>query len=65
MHSGDWMWLAAGVVVTLAFFGLVAYLVRELKSTRRLPAVLAAVAVLIGALPAVLYALYHVLVATQ
>lgn len=55
------VWLAAGVVVTLAYFVLVGYLARALKSTRRLPVVIAALTGLIGALPAILYALYSAL----
>ncbi|MGW2742077.1 hypothetical protein ACWC5O_07300 [Streptomyces sp. NPDC001450] len=55
------VWLAAGVVVTLAYFVLVGYLARALKSTQRLPVVIAALTGLIGALPAILYALYSAL----
>ncbi|MEV6727630.1 hypothetical protein [Streptomyces sp. NPDC051364] len=51
--------LLAGVIVTLAYFALVGYLVRSLRSTRRLPAVILAVSGLVGALPAILYALYR------
>lgn len=53
--------LLAGVVVTLAYFVLVGYLVRSLRTNNRLPAVIAAVTGLVGALPAVLYALYSAL----
>lgn len=53
--------LLAGVVVTLAYFVLVGYLVRSLRSNNRLPVVIAAVTGLVGALPAVLYALYSAL----
>ncbi|MCT2593902.1 hypothetical protein LHJ74_29020 [Streptomyces sp. N2-109] len=52
-------WLIAGVVVTLAFFLLVAYLVRVLRANPRLPTVIVALGVFVGALPAILYALYH------
>lgn len=55
------LWLAAGVVVTLAYFVLVAYIVRSLRTSRRLPVVITAVTGLVGALPAILYALYHVI----
>ena len=48
----------AGVVVALAFFVLVAYVVTVLRRSQRPARVLAAVAVLVWALPAVLYALY-------
>ena len=48
---------AAGVIVALAFFVLVAYIVTVLRGNPRLAVVVAAVTGLIGALPAVLYAL--------
>jgi hypothetical protein len=48
---------AAGVIVALAFFVLVAYIVTVLRGSQKLAAVIAAVAALVGALPAVLYAL--------
>jgi hypothetical protein len=51
---------AAGVIVALAFFVLVAYIVTVLRGSQKLAAVIAAVAALVGALPAVLYALYAV-----
>lgn len=54
------LWLLAGVVVTLAYFRLIRSLAGSLRTTQRLPLVLGSVAVLVGALPAVLYALYHV-----
>lgn len=61
MQAGDpSMWLLAGVVVTLAYFVLVGYLARALRSTQRLPVVIASIAGLVGTLPAVLYALYYV-----
>lgn len=53
--------LLAGVVVTLAYFLLVGYLVGSLRSNKRLPTVIAAVTGLVGALPMVLYALYSAL----
>lgn len=53
--------LIAGVVVTLAYFVLVGYLVRSLRSNKRLPVAIAAVTGLVGALPAVLYSLYSAL----
>ncbi|MCX4867359.1 hypothetical protein OHU11_30450 [Streptomyces sp. NBC_00257] len=53
--------LWAGVVVTLAYFVLVGYLIRSLRTNKRLPSVIAAVTGLVGALPVVLYALYAVL----
>ncbi|MFJ9677147.1 hypothetical protein ACIRP2_03700 [Streptomyces sp. NPDC101194] len=53
--------LWAGVVVTLAYFVLVGYLIRSLRSNKRLPSVIAAVTGLVGALPVVLYALYAAL----
>ncbi|MFP8903273.1 hypothetical protein [Streptomyces atacamensis] len=51
--------LMAGVVVTLAFFLLIAYLVKVLHTDRRLPRVIIALGGLVGALPAILYALYY------
>ncbi|MFB6814388.1 hypothetical protein ACFV97_04980 [Streptomyces sp. NPDC059913] len=57
--SAPMLW--AGVVVTLAYFVLVGYLIRSLRSNRRLPSAIAAVTGLVGALPVVLYALYAVL----
>jgi hypothetical protein len=48
-------------VVTLAYFVLVGYLIRSLRSNKRLPSVIAAVTGLVGALPVVLYALYAAL----
>jgi hypothetical protein len=59
MQGGLSQWLIAGVVVTLAFFVLVAYVVRVLSTSHRLPRVIIALGVLVGALPAVLYALYY------
>ncbi len=43
--------------MALAFFVLVAYVVTVLRANRRLAAVIGAIAVLVGALPAILYAL--------
>lgn len=51
--------LCAAVVVTLAFFVLVAYLARLLRTTQRPAGVITAVATLVGALPAILYALHY------
>ena len=48
----------AGVVVALAFFGLIAYVVTILRGRQKLAAVIAAIATLAGALPAILYALF-------
>ncbi|MGW2596985.1 hypothetical protein [Streptomyces klenkii] len=59
MHPNSSAWLLAGVVVALAFFVLVGYLARVLRTTRRLPVVIAAIGGLITALPGVLYALYY------
>jgi hypothetical protein len=50
----------AGVIVALAFFVLIAYVVTVLRATRKLAGIIAAVATLAGALPAILYALYAV-----
>jgi uncharacterized protein with PQ loop repeat len=58
---GPSVWLSAGVVVTLAYFVLIGYLARALKSTQRLPVVIVAMTGLVGALPAILYALYYAL----
>lgn len=59
MHGTSSEWLLAGVLVTLAFFALVAYVVKTLQPTRALPRALLALGTLFGALPAILYALYH------
>lgn len=56
MHPDHFLTMA-GVIVALAFFVLVAYLVTVLRSSQKLAAVVAAVAALVGALPAILYAL--------
>lgn len=53
--------LLAGVVISLAYFALVGHVVRSLRTTHRLPAVIMAVAGLLGALPAILYAMHHAL----
>ncbi len=50
--------LTAPVIVTLAFFLLVAYLVRSLRAAQRPAGLIAATAGLLGALPAILYALH-------
>ncbi|KOG42233.1 hypothetical protein [Streptomyces decoyicus] len=55
------VWLTAGVIVTLAYFVLIGYLAKALRTTQRLPVVIAAMTGLIGALPAILYALYQAL----
>ena len=51
--------LMASVIVTLAFFLLVAYLVRSLRAAQRPAGVITAIAALVGALPAILYALHY------
>jgi hypothetical protein len=56
MHP-DNILILAGVVVTLAFFVLIAYTVTVLRGHQKLAAVIAAVPALAGALPAILYAL--------
>ena len=48
----------AGVIVALAFFVLVAYIVTVLRGHQKLAVIIAALTGLIGALPAVMYALY-------
>ncbi|MFD0352117.1 hypothetical protein ACFVHW_00010 [Streptomyces sp. NPDC127110] len=53
--------LVAGVIITLAYFVLVGYVVRSLRGTRRVPTVILAVSGMVGALPAILYALYRAL----
>lgn len=59
MHS-DHALYTAGVIVALAFFVLVAYVVTVLRVHTKLAVVIAAIAALIGALPAILYALYAI-----
>ncbi|MEU9636225.1 hypothetical protein ACGFZZ_08960 [Streptomyces tendae] len=49
------------MIISLAYFALVAHLVRSLRTTHQLPTVIVAVSGLIGALPAILYALYRAL----
>ncbi|MER7885846.1 hypothetical protein ABTY35_23850 [Streptomyces fimicarius] len=49
------------MVISLAYFALVGHVVKSLRATHRLPAVIMAVSGLIGALPAILYALYRAL----
>jgi uncharacterized protein YoxC len=56
MHP-DHILTLAGVIVALAFFVLVAYVVTVLRGSQKLAAVVAAVTALVGALPAILYAL--------
>ncbi|MER5772580.1 hypothetical protein [Streptomyces sp. NPDC001985] len=58
------MGLAAGVVVILAYFTLVAHLTNTLRQNHRLPVVIGALAGLLGVLPAILYALNFALGAT-
>jgi len=52
-HALSW----AGVIVALAFFVLIAYVVTVLRARQKLAGIIAAVATLAGALPAILYAL--------
>ncbi|MCX4713268.1 hypothetical protein [Streptomyces griseus] len=62
MHfTGSSTGLLAGVVISLAYFALVGHVVKSLRTTHRLPTVIMAVSGLIGALPAILYALYRAL----
>jgi hypothetical protein len=56
MHPDHVLTMAA-VIVTLAFFVLVAYVVTVLRSSQKLAAIIAAVTALAGVLPAILYAL--------
>ncbi|GLF93204.1 hypothetical protein [Streptomyces yaizuensis] len=49
--------VAAGALVALAYFALVARVVTTLARHRRLPVVLASLIGLLGVLPAILYAL--------
>jgi hypothetical protein len=53
-HALSW----AAVIVALAFFVLIAYVVTILRGNQKLAVVIAAVATMAGALPAILYALY-------
>jgi hypothetical protein len=48
----------AGVIVALAFFVFIAYVVTVLRANQRLAVIIAAIAALTGSLPAILYALY-------
>jgi len=54
----DHVMSTAGVIVALAFFALIAYLVTVLRASPRLAVIIGAIAALIGVLPTVLYALY-------
>jgi hypothetical protein len=54
----DYVLFTAGVIVALAFFMLIAYVVTVLQANQKLAAVIAAIATLAAALPAILYALY-------
>jgi hypothetical protein len=56
----DHVLFTAGVIVALAFFVLVAYVVTVLRASQKLAVTIAAVAGLVGALPAILYALYAI-----
>jgi hypothetical protein len=60
VYPDSLVWLLAGVVVILAFFVLVGYVARVLRSAQRLPGVISALGVFVGVLPAILYALYRV-----
>jgi hypothetical protein len=48
----------AGVIVALAFFVLIAYVVTVLRGNQKLAIIIGAITALAGALPAILYALY-------
>lgn len=54
----DHVMSTAGVIVALAFFVLVAYVVTVLRGSQKLAVIIAAITALIGVLPVVLYALY-------
>lgn len=60
MHQQDPSVITAGVVTTLALFGLIAYVVHRTASspTGRPALVLTAVATVLAAFPAILFALY-------
>jgi hypothetical protein len=57
MHP-DHVLPTAGVIVALAFFVLIAYVVTVLRANQKLAVIIAAIAGLAGSLPAILYALY-------
>lgn len=57
MHQ-DPVLSTAGVIVALAFFALIAYVVTVLRASQKLAATIAAITALAGALPVILYALY-------
>ena len=59
MHQ-DPVLSTARVIVALAFFALIAYVVTVLRGSQKLAAVIAAITALAGALPVILYALYGV-----
>ncbi|MDT0309304.1 hypothetical protein RM780_20405 [Streptomyces sp. DSM 44917] len=61
MPTNSSLGLLAGVVVILAFFALLGYVVTVLRAAPGLPRVLVALGVLFGALPAVVYALFQAL----
>jgi hypothetical protein len=50
----------AGVIVALAFFVLIAYVVTILRGNQKLAVIIAAITALAGALPAILYAVYAI-----
>lgn len=54
----DHVMSTAGVIVALAFFALIAFVVTVLRGNQRLAVIIAAITALVGSLPAVLYALY-------
>jgi hypothetical protein len=56
----DHVLLTAGVIVALAFFVLIAYVITVLRASQKLAVIIAAVAGMTGLLPAILYALYAV-----
>jgi hypothetical protein len=53
----DHVIFTAGVIVALAFFMLIAYVVTVLRANQKLAIIIAAITGLVGAFPAVLYAL--------
>jgi uncharacterized protein with PQ loop repeat len=53
--------LLAGVTISLAYFVLVGYLARSLRTTHRLPVVIGAISGMLGALPAILYSMRYLL----
>ncbi|MFD7169030.1 hypothetical protein [Streptomyces violascens] len=55
-HPQSTTGILAGVVIALAYFLLAGYLIKALRQSRRLTAVIGAFAGLLGVLPAILYA---------